>query len=143
MIRRGSRSTVMPAALVAAVVLATTLVWATNARSMTVSKDQTVKVQVLSTNDFHGRLNPQTVDGAPAGGAAWLAAYLGRAEAENAKGTLLVDGGDMVGATPLESQYFEDRPTIDVANAIGYDDVTFGNHEFDAGTARLARQVDD
>jgi 2',3'-cyclic-nucleotide 2'-phosphodiesterase (5'-nucleotidase family) len=60
---------------------------------MTVSKDQTVKVQVLSTNDFHGRLNPQTGNGAPAGGAAWLAAYLGRAEAENAKGTLLVDGG--------------------------------------------------
>jgi 5'-nucleotidase len=142
MIGRGSRSAVMLAALVAAVVLATTLVWATNAQSRTVSKNQTVKIQVLSTNDFHGRLNPQTVNGAPAGGAAWLAAYLERAEAENAKGTLLVDGGDLVGATPLESQYFEDRPTIDVANAIGYDDVTFGNHEFDAGTDRLARQVD-
>jgi 5'-nucleotidase len=142
MIGRGSRSTVMPAALVAAVVLATTLVWANGAQSRTVSKDRTVKIQVLSTNDFHGRLNPQTVNDAPAGGAAWLAAYLGRAEAENAKGTLIVDGGDMVGATPLESQYFEDRPTIDVANAIGYDDVTFGNHEFDAGKDRLARQVD-
>ena len=82
------------------------------------------------------------MNGAPAGGAAWLAAYLGRAEARNPNGTLLMDGGDMVGATPLESQYFEDRPTIDVANAIGYDDVTFGNHEFDAGTDRLARQVD-
>jgi 5'-nucleotidase len=132
----------MLTALVAALVLATTLAWATNAQSKPVSKDKTVKIQVLSTNDFHGRLNPQTVNGAPAGGAAWLAAYLGRAEADNAKGTLLVDGGDMVGATPLESQYFEDRPTIDVANEIGYDDVTFGNHEFDAGTDRLARQVD-
>ena len=136
------RSARMVAGLVAAVVLATTLVWATNARSSTVSKDQTVEIQVLSTNDFHGRLNPQTVNGAPAGGAAWLAAYLGRAEAANPNGTLLMDGADLVGATPLESQYFEDRPTIDVANAIGYDDVTFGNHEFDAGTDRLARQVD-
>ena len=142
MIRRRTRSTVMLTALVAALVLATTLAWATNAQSKPVSKGKTVKIQVLSTNDFHGRLNPQTVNDAPAGGAAWLAAYLGRAEAENAKGTLLLDGGDMVGATPLESQYFEDRPTIDVANAIGYDDVTFGNHEFDAGTDRLARQVD-
>ena len=70
MIRQGSRSTVMLAALVAALVLATTLVWATTARSTTISKDRTVKVQVLSTNDFHGRLNPQTVNGAPAGGAA-------------------------------------------------------------------------
>lgn len=33
------RSTGMVAALVAAVVLATTLVWATNAKSRTVSKD--------------------------------------------------------------------------------------------------------
>jgi 5'-nucleotidase len=136
------RSTVMLTALVAALVFATTLVWATSAQPKPVPKDQTVNIQVLSTNDFHGRLNPQTVDGAPAGGAAWLAAYLERAEAANPGGTLLVDGGDLVGATPLESQYFEDRPTIDVANAIGYDDVTFGNHEFDAGTDRLARQVD-
>jgi 5'-nucleotidase len=142
MIGRQSHSTVMLTALLAVLVLATTLAWATSAQSKPVSKGKTVKIQVLSTNDFHGRLNPQTVNGAPAGGAAWLAAYLGRAEAENAKGTLLLDGGDMVGATPLESQYFEDRPTIDVANAIGYDDVTFGNHEFDAGTDRLARQVD-
>jgi 5'-nucleotidase len=142
MIGRQSHSTVMLTALLAVLVLATTLAWATSAQSKPVSKGKTVKIQILSTNDFHGRLNPQTVNGAPAGGAAWLAAYLGRAEAENAKGTLLLDGGDMVGATPLESQYFEDRPTIDVANAIGYDDVTFGNHEFDAGTDRLARQVD-
>src|SRR3954471_5885521 len=142
MIGRQSRSTVMLTALVAALVFATTLVWATSAHPKPVPKDQTVNIQVLSTNDFHGRLNPQTVDGAPAGGASWLAAYLERAEAANPGGTLLVDGGDLVGATPLESQYFEDRPTIDVANAIGYDDVTFGNHEFDAGTDRLARQVD-
>ena len=83
------RSTVMVAALVAAVVLATTFVWATNARSRTVPKDQTVEIQVPSTNDFHGRLNPQSVNGAPAGGVAWLAAYLGRAEAENPIGTPL------------------------------------------------------
>jgi 5'-nucleotidase len=141
-IRHLPRSTVSLTAFVAALVLATTLAWATNAQSKPVSKGKTVKIQVLSTNDFHGRLNPQTVNDAPVGGAAWLAAYLERAEDENVKGTLLLDGGDMVGATPLESQYFEDRPTIDAANAIGYDDVTFGNHEFDAGTDRLARQVD-
>ena len=93
----------MLTALVAALVLATTLTWATNAQSKPVSKGKTVKIQVLSTNDFHGRLNPQTVNNAPVGGAAWLAAYLDRAEAKNTKGTLLLDGGDMAGATPLES----------------------------------------
>jgi 5'-nucleotidase len=138
------RRTGLLASLVVAFVLATTLVWATSAQSSPgpISKDGTVKIQVLTTNDFHGRLNPQSVGGSPAGGAAWLSAYLKRAKAQNPEGTLILDGGDMVGATPLESQYFEDRPTIDVANAIGYDNVTFGNHEFDSGTERLARQVD-
>ena len=142
MVTKGINLTGILASLATAVLLAVTLVWTTDAESRPIPKDQTVKIQVLSTNDFHGRLNPQTVDGAPAGGAAWLSAYLGRAEAENPNGTLLLDGGDMVGATPFESSAFEDRPTLDVANAIGYDDVTFGNHEFDAGTDRLARQVD-
>jgi 2',3'-cyclic-nucleotide 2'-phosphodiesterase (5'-nucleotidase family) len=141
MIGQRSRSVGVLAVLAAVVVIATTLVWATNARSKPVRKDETVKIQVLSTNDFHGRLNPQTADGRPVGGAAWLAAYLERAEARNPRGTLLLDGGDLVGATPFESSAFEDKPTIDVANAIGYDDVTFGNHEFDAGTDRLAKQV--
>src|SRR5919107_4007180 len=135
------RSAGLVATLSLSVMVAITLVWAANAQSKTATNDQTVGIQVLSTNDFHGRLNPQTVNGAPAGGAAWLAAYLEKAKSANPQGTLTVDGGDLVGATPLESAEFEDRPTIDAANAIGYDDVTFGNHEFDAGTDRLREQV--
>ena len=127
--------------LAVAVMISMTLMWTASAHSKLAPSDRTVKIQVLSTNDFHGRLNPQRVSGLPAGGAAWLAAYLKRAEADNPEGTLMMDGGDLVGATPLESAAFEDRPTIDVANAIGYDDVTFGNHEFDSGTARLRDQV--
>ena len=142
MVRQGLRSARIFTALVAAIVLAMTLIWTATARSAPTPNDRTVKIQVLSTNDFHGRLNPQTVNGAPAGGAAWLAAYLERAEADNPEGTLTMDGADLVGAAPLESAAFEDRPTIDVANAIGYDDVTFGNHEFDAGTDTLTKQVD-
>src|SRR5215210_2287235 len=142
MVRQELRSARIFTALVAAIVLAMTLIWTATARSAPTPNDRTVKIQVLSTNDFHGRLNPQTVNGAPAGGAAWLAAYLERAEADNPEGTLTMDGADLVGAAPLESAAFEDRPTIDVANAIGYDDVTFGNHEFDAGTGTLTKQVD-
>lgn len=103
---------------------------------------KTVDLQVLSTNDFHGHLNPGTLFGSPVGGASYLGAYLERAEATNPKGTLLLDGGDMVGASPFASSYFQDRPTIKVANQIGYDDVTFGNHEFDAGKKALAEKVD-
>jgi len=42
----------MLAALAAVLVLATTLVWATNAWSRPIPKNQTIKIQVLSTNDF-------------------------------------------------------------------------------------------
>jgi hypothetical protein len=49
------RSTVMLTALVAALVFATTLAWATSAQSKPVSKGKTVKIQVLSTNDFRRR----------------------------------------------------------------------------------------
>jgi 5'-nucleotidase len=136
-----SRSVATWVSVALAVTVAMTFIWTATARSAPMPDERTVKIQVLSTNDFHGRLNPQTVSGSPAGGAAWLSAYLKRAEADNPEGTLMMDGGDLVGATPLESAAFEDRPTIDVANAIGYDDVTFGNHEFDAGTARLREQV--
>lgn len=107
-----------------------------------VDRAKTVDIQVLSTNDFHGNLNPRTLFGSPVGGAAYLAAYLERAEATNPKGTLTLDAGDLIGASPFVSSYFDDQPTIEVANEIGYDDATFGNHEFDAGKETLAKQVD-
>src|SRR5215217_8706477 len=78
MAKKGLRSAGVLALLAAALMLATTLVWTASANSA--PRDRTVKIQVLTTNDFHSRLNPQSVGGLPAGGAAWLAAYLERAE---------------------------------------------------------------
>ncbi len=83
MVSRGLRSTRVLASLAAATMIAMTLIWTASAKSAPRPNDRAVGIQVLSTNDFHGRLNPQTVSGSPAGGAAWLAAYLKRAEADN------------------------------------------------------------
>jgi 5'-nucleotidase len=102
---------------------------------------KTVDIQVLSTNDFHGNLNPRTLSGSPVGGAAYLAAYLERERKTDPKGTLMLDAGDLIGASPFVSAYFDDRPTIEAANEIGYDNVTLGNHEFDAGREVLEEQV--
>ena len=50
-----------------------------------------------------------------------------------------VHAGDMVGASPLISSWFHDEPTIEAANALGFDVGTLGNHEFDEGGDELLR----
>ena len=74
------------------------------------------------------------------GGAAQLATMFDE-EATNLPGpTLLLAGGDNVGASPPNSALLEDKPTIDVENAWGLDATSYGNHEFDYGVARLLQQ---
>src|SRR5215216_4135493 len=65
------------------------------------------------------------------GGAAWLGAWLDRAATSNPERTIRVHAGDMVGASPLISSHFEDEPTIEATNHMGFDVGTPGNHEFD------------
>ena len=43
-----------------------------------------------------------------------------------------------MGASPLASAYFHDEPSIEVANSIGFDVATLGNHEFDEGVDELS-----
>jgi 5'-nucleotidase len=111
-------------------------------------KPKEVSVQLLALNDFHGNLEPSTpgtirinstdATGIPAGGAAYLATYLRRYEAEN-RNTLTVSAGDLIGASPLTSALFHDEPTIEAMNAIGLDISAVGNHEFDEGQVELRR----
>jgi 5'-nucleotidase len=96
-----------------------------------------VKLRVLGINDLHGHVEPP----APGlGGAAWLAADLERATLPGH--TIKVHAGDLVGASPLASAYFHDEPSIEVANRIGFDVATLGNHEFDEGVPELRRLLD-
>jgi 5'-nucleotidase len=93
-----------------------------------------VKLRLLGVNDFHGHLEPPQPG---LGGAAWLKAHLDRAELPGR--TIRVHAGDMVGASPLASSWFHDEPSIQVANEIGFDVGTVGNHEFDEGGEELLR----
>ncbi len=96
-----------------------------------------VKLRLLGINDLHGHVEPP----APGlGGAAWLAADLERATIPGH--TIKVHAGDLVGASPLASAYFHDEPSIEVANRIGFDVATLGNHEFDEGVDELRRLLD-
>ena len=89
------------------------------------------KIQVLSTNDFHGRLLP---DGGNAAGAAPFATAVAELEAElPAENTIFAAAGDLIGASTFESFVQNDEPTIDVLNAMDLDVSSAGNHEFDQG----------
>lgn len=98
-------------------------------------------LSIVGLNDFHGQLDQTTatIDGraVPVGGASRLATMFDE-EADALPGrTLLLAGGDNVGASPPNSALLDDKPAIDVENAWGLDATSFGNHEFDFGVERI------
>ncbi len=106
--------------------------------------DGAVALRVLAINDLHGHLRPAATvtlaDGGvtPSGGAPLLAAHVAALRAE-ARNTLFVSAGDLIGGSPLLSGLFHDEPTIEAMNAMGLDFNGVGNHEFDEGLAELRR----
>jgi 5'-nucleotidase len=53
--------------------------------------------------------------------------------------SITVAAGDLIGASPLNSAYFLDEPTIDAMNLMGLELASVGNHEFDKGSAEFLR----
>ncbi|MBH0130129.1 ExeM/NucH family extracellular endonuclease [Salinibacterium sp. NK8237] len=97
-----------------------------------------VEIEILTTNDFHGRI--EAGSGIP--GAAMLAGMVRSWESQNPN-TTFVGAGDFVGATTFTSFIQNDQPTIDVLNEIGLDTSSFGNHEFDQGRADVDDRILD
>ena len=100
-------------------------------------------VSLIGLTDYHGQLEQTTTAydtlTASVGGAAQLATMFDEQVAALPDGSvLLVTSGDNVGASPANSGLLEDKPAIDVLNAIGIQATTYGNHEFDYGLDRLA-----
>jgi 2',3'-cyclic-nucleotide 2'-phosphodiesterase/3'-nucleotidase len=98
-----------------------------------------VTITLLSTTDIHGHIEPwdyyanKPVDL----GLAKIATLIKQARAE-APHALLLDCGDTIQGTPL-AYYFAEKdtskpnPTIAAFNALHYDAMTVGNHEFNFG----------
>lgn len=104
---------------------------------------ETVAVQILAVNDFHGNLEPPAgssgrIGTINAGGAEYLATHINLLRNTNPN-TVVVSAGDMIGASPLLSALFHDEPTIEAFNLMGLDYNAVGNHEFDEGWAELVR----
>jgi len=95
-------------------------------------------VQVLATNDFHGRLLDDP--GSAAAGAASMAGAVKQLRADN-EDTIFAAAGDLIGASTFESFIQNDEPTIDALNEAGLEVSSVGNHEFDKGYDDLLTRV--
>ena len=97
---------------------------------------------ILHTNDVHSRLDPFPMDGSRnqgLGGVAARASLIQSIKAENPH-TLLLDAGDIFQGTPYFNLY-KGEPEIKAMSKMGYDAVTMGNHDFDAGIENFANQL--
>lgn len=100
-------------------------------------------VTILWTNDFHGAFESRDRERGtdrPLGSSPVLAAYLERERARNPRGTLLLDGGDLMQGTFLSNLEFG-RPVIEQMNRLGYDASAVGNHEFDWTVDTLVARI--
>src|SRR5262249_50802972 len=118
-----------------------------------------VKLSVLATTDLHGNIYPidYYLDKPSNRGLAKIGTLIRAARAANPN-NLLIDCGDTIQGTPLEyvyqtyartghlpaklafpSQPFAHDPMMLAMNAIGYDAMVVGNHEFNFGLANLDR----
>ena len=95
-------------------------------------------VQVLASNDFHGRILDDPASAAA--GAAAMAGAVKGLRAENPD-TLFAMAGDIIGASTFESFIAKDKPTLDALNEAGLDVSSAGNHEFDRGYSDLINRV--
>lgn len=101
------------------------------------NNDTVYELVVVHTNDHHGAV--ESKDGL--GGLALRATLIEQIRAEN-ENVLLLDAGDINTGTAL-SNMFKAEPDIKAYNALKYDAVTFGNHEFDNDQALLEKQIKD
>ena len=97
---------------------------------------KTVDIEVVTVNDFHGRIEQS----APSGGIAALSTAVKQIRAANPN-TVFAAAGDMIGASTFTSFIQQDVPTIEALNAAGLDVSSVGNHEFDQGFADLTDRV--
>lgn len=107
--------------------------------------DSLREVTILDVSDYHGQIIPLSAPSdsfddeesqSPSfgvGGAAYLKPWFDAYRADATGLVLTVAGGDSIGATPPISAFFDDKPTIELMNAMGFQVDGIGNHNFDRG----------
>ncbi len=102
------------------------------------------RIQLLHTDDIHGRLDHETVKSGTSsfdqGGMALLAAQVGALRSRGPERTLLVDGGDAWQGTFISNMNKGEAVTR-AMSLMRYDAMAVGNHEFDWGQDVVAQRA--
>ena len=116
-----------------------------------------ITLTILHNNDGESSLLPTTIDEVDYGGAALFKATVdelrdsaGQASFDpgeaRRRGVVVLNSGDnFLAGTTFEASRVDGAPFYDAlaVNAIGYDALAIGNHEFDFGPAAFARFVNE
>jgi 2',3'-cyclic-nucleotide 2'-phosphodiesterase/3'-nucleotidase len=104
-----------------------------------------VQITILGTTDLHGNINPidYYTDKPDNRGLAKVATLIKRVRNEQPN-TLLIDSGDTIQGSPLESFHSRKNntrtdPMMLVMNSLNYDAMTVGNHEYNFGLKVLEK----
>src|SRR5262245_30128043 len=103
-----------------------------------IAQGETFSLTIMHTNDVHGAYGPYSAsaDNTTDGGAARQMTVINQIRAEGGN-SILLDGGDRFTGT-LFHQQWRGQEADRIMNAMGYDAMTVGNHEFDDGQQALA-----
>ena len=113
----------------------------------TPGRDRLARLRILATSDLHAHITPwdyHSNRSSPAFGLARTASLIAQARAE-VECCILVDNGDFLQGSPMgdreallaQGEGAVLHPMIAAMNALGYDAVTLGNHEFSNGLGFL------
>jgi 2',3'-cyclic-nucleotide 2'-phosphodiesterase (5'-nucleotidase family) len=95
----------------------------------------TARVVILHTNDLHDHVRPGS---GGVGGLPYVSGYIRQVRAEN-KHVLVLDAGDATEKGDMVAHKSRGELTWELLRRIGYDAITPGNHDEDAGREGLRR----
>ena len=103
---------------------------------------QAQNLTILHTNDTHSHIDPlRSGANTGTGGVIERAAYIDSVRAaDGKKNVLLLDAGDFSQGSPYFT-ILKGDVEIDIINAMKYDAICLGNHEFDNGIEELSRRL--
>lgn len=131
-----------PFIIMALLILAVVAIFATP--TSVLAQNEAKEVQILFTHDMHSHLDPYKIDKdgriEMVGGFSKLKTIADEKRQE-VEATYLVDGGDFSMGTLYQTIYETKAPELTLMGEIGYDAITFGNHEFDYRSEGIANML--